>query len=153
MFGRNKEKKAKEPEVVEQEEEQEVEQPLAAYYIDYIGGHPQYPKQRNAAAIALWNDSFGIYFDRDKPANITVSYNRITNIESMTEQQMKLGRVLAFGIVGALWKKKHLYTIIQYQNEYNITCGIVLDLDRQIENVQSVVYQKMVESRELANED
>lgn len=118
-----------------------------------MGGHPQYPKQRNGAAIALWNDSFGIYFDRDEPATITVPYNRITNIESMSEQQMKLGRVLAFGIVGALWKKKHLYTIIQYQNEYNITCGIVLDLDSKIEQVQSVIYQRMVESKGLANED
>lgn len=152
LFGRNKKEEIENEPIQEQVEEEEeeleiVEQPLAAYYIDYMGGHPQYPKQRNGAAIALWTDSFGIYFNRDEPANITVPYSTITNIESMTEQQMKLGRVLAFGIIGALWKKKQLYTLIEFKNEHDIACGIVLDLDRAIEKVQSLIYEKMIESK------
>jgi hypothetical protein len=41
----------------------------------------------------------------------------MTNIESANEDKISAFRVAMLGIVGGLWKKKHVYTVIQYKDE------------------------------------
>ncbi|MFI5423498.1 MAG: hypothetical protein WB587_11495 [Nitrososphaeraceae archaeon] len=48
----------------------------------------------------------------------------MTNIQNMDEKKISALRVVGLGlvfvplaIVGAVWKKKHIYTVIQYNDE------------------------------------
>lgn len=71
----------------------------------------------------------------------------------MDEKKISALRVVGLGlifiplaIVGAVWKKKHIYTVIRY----NDTVGqqtIVLDFDRFIDKLQPFIYRKMLEFR------
>jgi len=38
-------------------------------------------------------------------------------IETANEDKISAFRVAMLGIVGKLWKKKHVYTVIQYKDE------------------------------------
>lgn len=71
----------------------------------------------------------------------------MTNVENMSEDQLKGARVVALGIIGALWKKKYLYTVIQYKDELGSERAIVIDFHGNIEKVQQLIYQEMLESR------
>jgi hypothetical protein len=64
----------------------------------------------------------------------------------MDEKKIAAERVVLLGIVGALWKKRHIYTVIHYNDEIGQKT-IVLDFDRFIENLQPFIYKKMLEYR------
>lgn len=60
-----------------------------------------------------------------------------------------VGLGLAFvplAIVGAMWKKKHIYTVIQYRDEMDKQT-IVLDFGKHIEELQPFIYRKMLQYR------
>jgi hypothetical protein len=112
----------------------------------YIGGHKAYPSSTNTKMY--------FYKDRIQIGNpdLTIPYSAITNIENMDEQKISALRVVGLGlvflplaIVGAMWKKRHLYTVIQYKDEDNQT--IVVDFDGFIEEAQPLIYRKMLEFR------
>ncbi len=42
---------------------------------------------------------------------LTIPYSSMINIENMDEKKIEAERVVMFGIIGALWKKRHIYTI------------------------------------------
>jgi hypothetical protein len=50
------------------------------------------------------------------------------------------------GIIGALWKKKHIYTIIHYKDELDEQ-KIILDFEDAVEYAQGLIYKKMLEAR------
>ena len=75
----------------------------------------------------------------------------MTNIQNMDEKKISALRVVGLGlvfvplaIVGAVWKKKHIYTVIQY-NDAELT--VVLDFGRLIDKLQPFIYRKMLEYR------
>ena len=45
-----------------------------------------------------------------------------------------------------MWKKRHLYTVIQYKDELDDQT-IVIDFDNNIDEAQSLIYRKMLEAR------
>jgi hypothetical protein len=53
---------------------------------------------------------------------------------------------LALGVLGLLWKKKFIYTIITYFDG-NDDQTIVLDFSNNLEYAQNFIYTKMLESR------
>jgi len=66
----------------------------------------------------------------------------MTNIENMDEKKMSALRVVGLGlvflplaIVGALWKKKKIYTVIEYNDGVD-TQSLVLDFEKNLEKKQ-----------------
>lgn len=115
--------------------------------MNYIGGHKAYPSSTNTKMY--------FYEDRIQIGNpeLIIPYSKITNIENMDEQKISALRVVGLGlvflplaIVGAMWKKKHLYTVIQYKDELDVHT-IVIDFEGYIDEAQPLIYRKMLEFR------
>jgi hypothetical protein len=69
------------------------------------------------------------------------------NIEnSDAERLTKTRMVLVPFFLGFFWKKKYLYTVIDYNDGLGDQ-SIVLDFHRSIEKAQALIYQRMMLSR------
>lgn len=68
------------------------------------------------------------------------------NIENMDEKKIAAERVILLGVFGALWKKKHIYTVIHYKDESDEQ-KIVLDFEDYVDSCQPWIYKKMLEAR------
>ena len=126
MFGRNKtvqsqeerkesRKERKERERAENEAEEQRKEQFAleeqswAVGIEYMGGHKLYPKKKRTV-LHIEKDGL-IIEDLD---NLKIPFNKIKNLENMDEARITKTRVLLMGpLVGLLWKKKFLYTVIE----------------------------------------
>lgn len=145
MFGLHRHKITREE---EQGQGQAVEQPiLVDRYARYLGGHPMYPNGMDTIAVFWW-DRLELRGKADKPAELTILYEDMTNVETLTEEHMKLGRVLVFGLYGALWKKDEPYTLIEYKDEIGRERGIAMEFN-DIEQAQRFLYQRIVENRNV----
>lgn len=117
------------------------------YYIRYLGGHKAFPTYTDT--------KMHFYYDRleiDNP-KLVVPYRHMQNIENTYEKKISALRVIVLGlifvplaIVGALWKKNHIYTIIRFRDYFDDQM-IVLDFDKNIDSAQSVIYKRMLEFR------
>ena len=82
---------------------------------------------------------------------ISVQYSKIKNITNSNELKRDTER-LAYGLLlpplalAYLWKKNHIYTIIEYDDGYDIQ-KIVLDFEKGASYAQSIIYRKMLECR------
>ena len=94
------------------------------------------------------------YQDRieiDNP-KLIIPYRFMQNIENTIEKKISalrvivLGLILVLTIVGALWKKNHIYTIIRFRDYFDDKM-IVLDFDENIDSAQSIIYKRMLEFR------
>jgi hypothetical protein len=55
-------------------------------------------------------------------------------------------------LTGLLWKKNYLYTVVDYNNEYeDQEQTIVLDFHRLVEKAQGLIYQKMIAAKRQSN--
>lgn len=117
------------------------------YYIKYLGGHKGFPTPTDTK-IHFYQDRVEI----DNP-KLIVPYRYMQNIENTNEQKISALRVIVLGlifvplaIVGALWKKNHIYTIIRFKDYFDDQM-MVLDFDENIDSAQSVIYKRMLEFR------
>ena len=121
------------------------EKPIDSGTVQYMGGHKAYPKPH-------WSEIF-FYEDRFELEvyKISVSYSKIKNIGNSKERKRDTER-LAAGLPFApvalayLWKKDHIYTIIEYDDGVDIQ-KIVIDFDNNANYAQGLIYKKMLESR------
>jgi hypothetical protein len=117
------------------------------YFVRYLGGHKAFPTPTDT--------KMHFYYDRveiDNP-KLVVPYRNMQNIENTNEKKISALRVIVLGlifvplaIVGALWKKNHIYTIIRFRDYFDDQM-IVLDFDQNIDSAQSVIYKQMLEFR------
>ena len=110
------------------------------YDVKYMGGHVEYPTSSDCR-VYLYNDRMEI----ENP-DLTINYQSMTNIENADEKRISTFRVVMFGIIGTLWKKKHLYTIIQYRESTDERI-IVLDFDDIVDILQPFIYRRMIRFR------
>ncbi|MBV9179001.1 MAG: hypothetical protein JO297_18380 [Nitrososphaeraceae archaeon] len=68
------------------------------------------------------------------------------NIENTNAERITKTRVLLLGIAGLLWKKKYLYTIVEYDDGIDKQT-ILLDFHRDVDKVQPLIYLKMLDCR------
>jgi hypothetical protein len=118
------------------------DKPEFKFEAKYIGGHKMYPKPTDTRVL-LFNDRIEV----EKLNHLKVAYKSITNIENADESKISAMRVALLGIVGALWKKKHTYTVVQYKDVLGEQQTMVFDFEKDIDKVQPIIYQKMLESR------
>lgn len=113
-----------------------------------MGGHKLYPKNR----------ATDVYIEKDRlvieKLDLIIPFKTIMNIENMDEKKIKALRVVALGlvflplaIVGAIWKKKYLYTVLHY-NDRLMDQTIVLDFDKDVERAQRLIYERMIKAKE-----
>lgn len=115
----------------------------------YIGGHAAFPKQKHTN-VEVYENRIEI-----EALKLSVPYSTMTNIENMDDKKISALRVVVLGliflplaIVGALWKKKKLYTVIEY-NDGIVEQTIILDLGKEIDRIQPLIYQKMLVAKKL----
>jgi hypothetical protein len=84
---------------------------------------------------------------------LVIPYRSMKNIENMNEKRISILRVVALGlifvplaIVGALWKKNHIYTVIRFSDDSDDQM-IIVDFDQNLDSAQSVIYNRMLEFR------
>jgi hypothetical protein len=53
------------------------------------------------------------------------------------------------GIVGAMWKKNHSYTVTQCHDEI-VEHTIIVDFDEYLDSAQPLIYRRMLEFRKRA---
>jgi hypothetical protein len=118
------------------------------YDVKYVGGHVEYPKPMDCT-VYVYNDRIEL----ENP-NLVIPYRFMDNIENMDEKRISAKRVVALGlvafplaIVGALWKKNHIYTVIQYKDQVDQRT-IILDFDENVEHVQRWIYRRMISFRQ-----
>jgi hypothetical protein len=117
------------------------------YFVRYLGGHKAFPTPTDT--------KMHFYYDRveiDNP-KLVVPYRNMQNIENTNEKKISALRVIVLGLIfvplailGALWKKNHIYTIIRFRDYFDDQM-IVLDFDQNIDSAQSVIYKRMLEFR------
>jgi hypothetical protein len=129
----------------------------AKFDAKYLGGHKMYPKPADTI-VFVFSDRIEI-----PQVNLRITYFSMTNIENADEKKISALRVVGLGlvslgvgaIVGALWKKRHIYTIIDYvdvlHEEQTLDVlheeqTLVFDFEGKLEEAQQMIYQKMVSS-------
>jgi hypothetical protein len=123
-------------------QEGQEEKPEAKFDAKYIGGHKMFPKATDTKVLI-----FGDRIEVEKLNHLKVPYKSMTNIENADESKISALRVVLLNVVGALWKKKHTYTVIQYKDALGEQQTMIFDFERQIDKVQPIIYQKMLDSR------
>ncbi|HEX6294621.1 MAG TPA: hypothetical protein VFZ46_05650 [Nitrososphaeraceae archaeon] len=109
----------------------------------YIGGHKAFPKPKHTK-VAIYHDRLEIL-----ELNLSIPYSFMKNIENMEDKKISKLRVVALGpIIGVLWKKKVLYTVITYNDGIDEQT-IVLDLGKGVDSIQPLIYQKMLLAKKL----
>src|SRR5689334_7998902 len=114
------------------------------YNAEYMGGHSEYPAQ-TPTDVMIYNDKIEL-----DALGLEIPYSSMTHMDNIDKEKISAGRVMALGlifpegaIVGALWKKNHRYTVIQYKDGLD-SPGIVLDFGDSIDEVQPLIYRRMV---------
>jgi hypothetical protein len=118
--------------------------------VKYLGGHKAYPRPTDTR-MSFYDDRIEL----EKP-NLVIPYSAMKNLENFDEKKISAKRVVALGlvavplaIVGAMWKKNHIYTVIQYQDEMD-DHTIVVDFEEYLDEAQPLIYRKMLELRKRA---
>ena len=104
-----------------------------------------YPKPRDAE-VFVFSDRIEI-----PQVKLRITYFSMTNIENADQKKISALRVVGLGlvslgvraIVGALWKKRHIYTIIDYVDVFNEKQTLVFDFEDNLEYAQQIIYKKM----------
>jgi hypothetical protein len=130
--------------------EPKVEKPEYKFEVKYLGGHKAFPAKKSMDTHML------VYSDRidlDKPLNLNIPYSSITKFENMDDKKISALRVVGLGlvflplaIVGAMWKKKKVYTVIEYNDGLD-SQTMVFDFEKYLEKMQPIIYHKVMQQR------
>lgn len=123
--------------------------PEVVFHAKYLGGHKAYPiRKAMDVKIIVFPDRLEV-----EKLFLTIPFSKMSNIENMDDKKISALRVVVLGliflplaIVGALWKKKKLYTVIEYNDGID-NQQMVFDFDKNVETMQPLIYHKMLHSR------
>jgi hypothetical protein len=125
LFGRNKEEETKEG------------QPIGNFKGKYIGGHSAYPKPRDVKML-----TFPDHLEVPE-LGLTIPYNKLLNVQSMSEKKLKATRLFLVGIFAFAWKKRQDYLVITFKDAIGVEQNPVFDVD-SISTIQPFLYQQML---------
>jgi hypothetical protein len=126
------------------------EKPVVYGRVGYMGGHKAHP-QPTSTQIFFYEDRIELGHAQEKTV-LKIPYSSMTNIENFDEKKFAAERAIALGLIGALWKKKHIYTVIHYKDEFDEQ-KIILDFEDNVQYAQGFIYKKMLEARKNRNEN
>ena len=110
------------------------------YKAKYLGGHAAFPKPMKVTLMLMPN-----YLEIPEMP-LRIPYNRITNVQSMTKEQISVLRFLLVGLLALAWKKKKLFMVLSYRDEFNVEHNMVFDV-KNIHEVQPAIYRRITAAR------
>jgi hypothetical protein len=116
-----------------------TEKPLEHGSVEYIGGHEACP-QSTYSEIYFYEDRIEL-----QAYKLKIPFNQIKNVDS-TREWKRHEDWAALGIVGLVWKKNAVYTIIEYNDGVDDQ-KVIIDFGNNANYAQGLIYKKMVESR------
>ncbi|RLE37711.1 hypothetical protein DRJ17_05985 [Candidatus Woesearchaeota archaeon] len=111
------------------------------YKAKYLGGHSAFPKPMKCE-IQLLPDHI---FIPEMP--LKIRYEQIENVQSMTKEKLTVMRLLLLNILAFALKKKKLYMVLTYKDEFDVRHNMVFDV-KNIEEVQPAIYRRMIEAKQ-----
>lgn len=122
-----------------------LRKPDFVFDVKYVGGHKRFPtKKERDARISIFIDRIEVKTDK---FNAVIPYSQMTNIENMDERRITTKRWFLVGIWAIAWKKKYVYTVIEYDDE-NDTHGLIFNFGKHLESKQGEIYQRMVNAKD-----
>jgi hypothetical protein len=80
----------------------------------YLGGHKLHPKS-SEAKVHIFSDRIEV-----EALHLRIPYTSITDIENADEQKVSAKRMFLVGMYSSFaWKKKDVYTIVEYVDGFN----------------------------------
>ena len=79
--------------------------------------------------------------------HIRIPYTWITDIENADEKKISARRMFLVGLYSFAWKKKDLYTIIEYLDGFNQKQTLIFDFGKKIQEAQQKIYDRMLAFR------
>jgi hypothetical protein len=116
--------------------------PGATFRATYIGGHGAYPKPK-AVKLLTYSDRLEV-----PELRLTIPYNKLQNVQSMTEEKLKASRIFLVGLFAFAWKKRKDYLVITFTDEIDVEQNPVFDV-AGISAIQPLLYQQMVKAKTL----
>lgn len=113
-----------------------------SYKAKYLGGHSAYPKDMDVRLI-LNPDNLEI-----PEFPVMVPYQKITNVQSMSQDKLTAKRLLLVGIFAFAWKKKQMFMVLTYEDDLGITQNPVFKVDK-LNEVQPTIYQRMMNAKSI----
>ena len=108
----------------------------------YLGGHKLYPKPMDTR-IYVFSDRIEV-----NELNLRIPYTSIGNIENADEKKITAKRMLLAGWFAFAWRKKDIFTIIEYTDGFNQKQVLIFDFGkRKIEEAQQKIYDRMLASQ------
>lgn len=121
--------------------------PELQFYPMYLGGHKRYPEPtKNLTKL-------DVFSDRIEVGMLRVPYTSINDIENVEKSKISASRVVGLSLisfdlatVGALWKKDHIYTIMQYTDGFNDEQALIFDFRQCLAQAQRAIYDRIISS-------
>jgi hypothetical protein len=106
---------------------------------DYLGGHGMFP-EKQGVTLSVHPTEVAV-----SGIQLHIPYKSIKSVKNVNESNMKALRVIVFGVVGALWKKKETYLCITYDDGFQEQNPIFKLND--LTNAQREIYQNVLNAR------
>ena len=129
--------------------------------IKYLGGHQGHPVAKSTNAVMEIHENHLEIHNYKKNLIISIPYNQIQKVDNLSKKKISVKRpiilgligLLGFGvgsivgiIIGILWKKKHIYTIIEF-NDGRFTYFPLFDFSKNMEKCQPIIFQRMLTAK------
>jgi hypothetical protein len=121
-----------------------LKKPDHVFDVKYLGGHKAFPtKKERDAHISIFIDRIEVKTDK---FGAEIPFVQMTNIENMDERRITTKRWFMVGIWAIAWKKKYVYTVIEYDDGKD-TQGLIFDFGKHLESKQGEIYQRMMSTK------
>jgi hypothetical protein len=125
-------------------------------FVEYIDGEPIKPGEFTAQYVG----GYGAYPEplyvlmltypghlEVPELGLTIPYDQLQNVQSMTKKDLSLGNVMLFGLWGFAMKKRTDYLIITFNDVVGIEQNPVFDVLGKISEIQPFLYEQMENAR------
>lgn len=121
-----------------------LKKPDHVFDVKYLGGHKAFPtKKERDARISIFIDRIEVKTDK---FGAEIPFVLMTNIENMDERRITTKRWFLVGVWAIAWKKKYVYTVIEYDDGKD-TQGLIFDFGKHLESKQGEIYRRMMSTR------
>ncbi|MGA2885224.1 MAG: zinc ribbon domain-containing protein [Halobacteriota archaeon] len=123
-------------------QDEKLVKPASTFRTEYIGGYGAFPEPKEAMML-----TYPGYLEVPE-LGLTIPYNRLRNVQSMTKESLSAARMLLVGIYAFAWKKNKVYLVITFIDEAGVEQNPVFDVEG-ISGIQPFLYQQMLKARTL----
>jgi len=78
---------------------------------------------------------------------LTIPYDQLQNVQSMTKEELKLGNIILFGLFAFAMKERTDCLVFTFRDVHGIEQNPIFDLFGKISKIQPFLYEQMVNAR------